>query len=357
MNVRTGLAVAALGLVALPLMSDLGARGAATGGVGVTREEANAALIAEIAAAHGLSAAQKERVSAIFAASEAIGQGNPSVTRHPMSVAECQQRESVAGVSFKDAASERICGGPYMAPLYDPATQKPSDATSCIDQLEVPDIPCAYPVVWTRASEAADLCEAMGKRMCDAHEWEGACEGALEPPDYDFALVGGRSTASAQNRMRSAHNADYRADASHTWSYGPDYRLGVCGTGSVKTAGCNGGDWRGCGSNTYPAGAFPECKSALGVYDLNGNAAEHMNLPLAPDQMASAGSDTLGVTEMKGSWFIFDKVRAHEDWCRWRAPYWHGSKVEDPASHRNYHLGFRCCKSLDASSYLGPIEE
>jgi hypothetical protein len=49
---------------------------------------------------------------------------------------------------------------------------------------------------------------------------------------------------------------------------------------------------------------------------------------------------------MKGSWFIFDSYRAHEDWCRWRAPYWHGSRVMDPKSHENYHLGFRCCKTL-----------
>jgi hypothetical protein len=47
---------------------------------------------------------------------------------------------------------------------------------------------------------------------------------------------------------------------------------------------------------------------------------------------------------MKGSWFIFDTYRAHPDWCRWRAPFWHGSRVMDPQSHRNYHLGFRCCK-------------
>ena len=107
-----------------------------------------------------------------------------------------------------------------------------------------------------------------------------------------------------------------------------------------------GGGWTACGSNTYPTGAFPACRSALGVYDLNGNAAEHMNLPLDESQMASRGSQTLGYTEMKGSWFIFDTYRAHEDWCRWRAPYWHGSRVMDTHSHANYHLGFRCCKTF-----------
>ncbi|MBC7140050.1 MAG: hypothetical protein H5U17_15275, partial [Defluviimonas sp.] len=88
------------------------------------------------------------------------------------------------------------------------------------------------------------------------------------------------------------------------------------------------------------------CRSALGVYDQHGNAAEHMNLPLAPDQMASRGSTTLGVTEMKGSWFIWDTYRAHPDWARWRAPFWHGGRVMAADSHRNYHLGFRCFKTL-----------
>ena len=89
-----------------------------------------------------------------------------------------------------------------MAPLYDPRVEEPSDAKSCIDIFEFPNIPCTYPVVWTRAQEAAQICAAVGKRICDAHEWEGACAGALEPPDYFF----GRGSVAA---MRSAHNAKY----------------------------------------------------------------------------------------------------------------------------------------------------
>ncbi|MGA2882960.1 MAG: hypothetical protein ABSG13_28770 [Bryobacteraceae bacterium] len=104
--------------------------------------------------------------------------------------------------------------------------------------------------------------------------------------------------------MRAAHN---RSDAAtKSWSYGPEYQRGVCATSSQKTPGCNGGSWTGCGSNTFPAGDFPDCHSPLMVYDLNGNAAEHMNLPLNESQMSSLGSQELGYTEMKGSWFIFD---------------------------------------------------
>ena len=195
-----------------------------------------------------------------------------------------------------------------------------------------------------KTKEAAEICEAVGKRLCDAHEWEGACEGNLQPPDYRFDLAKGVAINTAVQRMRTAHNQKHGQQKS--WSYGKSFQKGVCAQNSTKAADCNGGDWKRCGSNHYPAGSFPECKSKLEVYDTNGNAAEHMNLPLNQTQMASRGSKELGVTEMKGSWFIWDKFQAHEDGCRWRAPFWHGSRVMDAHSHENYHLGFRCCKSL-----------
>jgi formylglycine-generating enzyme required for sulfatase activity len=304
----------------------------------------NELLFEQLQQTHGLDAEQLAAVRRIFARSGFLGQGNPAVARHPVTEAECRERVDDAGASYADPAFERICGGKYMAPLYDPARQKPEDAPACIDQFEFPDIPCTYPVVWVRAREAAELCEAVGKRICDAHEWEGACAGALEPPDYRFDLARGASPGAAIERMRQAHN---RADApAKSWSYGPEYRRGVCATSSHKSPGCQGGGWNLCGSNTFPTGSFPACRSPLGVYDLNGNAAEHMNLPLDASEMASRGSRQLGYTEMKGSWFVFDDFRAHEDWCRWRAPFWHGSRVMDAHSHENYHLGFRCCKTI-----------
>jgi hypothetical protein len=301
-----------------------------------SRQAQNDALLQQIQTVFGYSDAQMQKLRAIFANSSMIGQGNPAVTVHPMSPEECRARLDRSQTSYNNPRFEKICGSKYLAPLYDPKTQQPEDAKACIDQFEFPDIPCTYPVVWVRAREAEELCEAEGKRLCDAHEWEGACQGELGPADYDF----GTSVQAG----RYAHNARYAS--SKRWSYGPEYRSGVCATGSSKTAGCNGGEWGGCGSNTYPTGSFPECHSPLGVYDINGNAAEHMNLPTSPSEMTSRGSTTLGVTEMKGSWFVFDKIRAHEDWCRWRAPFWHGTRVMDQSSHQNYHLGFRCCRTI-----------
>jgi hypothetical protein len=311
---------------------------------GPALRQQNEVLLRALQQAHGLDDAAMQRIREIFERSGYIGQGNPAIARHPMTPEQCRLARERVPPRGDEAAFARICGGPFMAPLVDPARERAEDARACIDQYEFPDMPCEYPVVWVKAREAAQICTAMGKRLCDAHEWEGACQGALEAPDYRFDLARGVPESAAASRMRDAHNRAHAADK--RWSYGPAYRTGVCATGSQKTPGCQGGGWDACGSNTYPAGAFPDCRSPLGVYDLNGNAAEHMNLPLDPSQMASRGSAELGVTEMKGSWFIFDTYRAHEDWCRWRAPFWHGTRVMDLHSHANYHLGFRCCKTL-----------
>ncbi|MBI4768186.1 MAG: hypothetical protein HY787_26915 [Deltaproteobacteria bacterium] len=308
-------------------------------------QESNTHLLEQLKRSHGLSDRQIDALAQLFSESRYIGQGNPAVTEHPMTPQACQDKLDRLKVHYENQTFEKICGAKYMAPLYNPVREKAAEAKACIDQFEFPNLPCAYPLVWVRARQAAQICRAVGKRLCDAHEWEGACAGALLPPDYRFDLAGKVSPPAAIARMRQAHNKIH--EAHKTWAYGDHYEKRKCATSSHKTPGCTGGNWTACGSNTFPAGSFPDCRSPLGVYDLEGNAAEHMNLPLNERQMASRGSLELGYTEMKGSWFIFDTYYAHPDWCRWRAPFWHGSRVMDPDSHHNYHLGFRCCKSIE----------
>ena len=149
----------------------------------------NEALYQRLSQEHGLTTEQMTRIRGIFVKSGYIGQGNPKITRHPVTVEQHREKLAAAAVQYENADFEKICGAKYMAPLHNSATEKPADAKACIDQFEFPNIPCEYPVVWVRAKEAAEICEAMGKRICDAHEWEGACAGSLEAPDYRFDLA------------------------------------------------------------------------------------------------------------------------------------------------------------------------
>ena len=195
----------------------------------------------------GVSAVELQRIEAIFAASPVLGQGNPAISRHPMSRSECRRIRREAGVT---RALAPACGAPGMVPLFDPdAGETASDARVCIDQLEFPNVPCEYPVVQVRAREASQLCRAIGKRLCDAHEWEGACAGALHPASTEYAWARPRAEASwYHNYVRQK-----------VWAYGPEKDNALCATGSHITPGCPGGGWSKCGSNTYPAGACPAC--------------------------------------------------------------------------------------------------
>ena len=89
----------------------------------------NGALLERLAEVNHLSDDQLQRLSELFSRSSYIGTGNPAVTVHPMTVGECRAREQAAGMG-RDPVAEQICGGPYMRPLYDPATQTAEDATS-----------------------------------------------------------------------------------------------------------------------------------------------------------------------------------------------------------------------------------
>ena len=300
---------------------------------GGTLPERNAVLLTNMEHALGLSETQMTAVRAVFASSEYIGQGNPKVTRHPLTRAECLERRAKAP-SLPPA--DLRCGAPNMVPLYDPsAGETASKAKVCIDQFEFPNMECEYPVVWVRANEAQDLCHALGKRLCDAHEWEGGCAGALKSADSEYAF------GERRIMMSYLHNKSREI----TWAYGKEKNHALCATAAKKSPKCPMPSYTWCGTNDYPAGSFPECVSSLGVFDQHGNAAEHMNFPMKPEQLGSRGGS--GDTEMKGSWFIFLQAEAHEDDCRWRAPDWHVTRLDDKNSHRNYHLGFRCCRDLE----------
>jgi sulfatase modifying factor 1 len=299
---------------------------------GGTLAERNVALLTNMQRALGLGDEVIERIRAVFAASDRIGQGNPEVSRHPLTRTECLERRKAAKHL---APADPRCQAAHMVPLYDPSRgEGPENARVCIDQFEFPNLPCELPVVWVRANEAQTLCRALDKRLCDAHEWEGGCAGALEPAETEYAF------GERRIMMQYLHNQKRE----RIWAYGKEKDQSRCATGSQKSPRCSAGGFHLCGTNGYPAGSFPDCVSPLGVYDQHGNVAEHMSLPMKPEELGSRGGT--GATEMKGSWFIWSRLEAHEDDCRFRAPDWHATRVDDPNSHRNYHLGFRCCRDL-----------
>jgi hypothetical protein len=290
--------------------------------------EQREAMFARMRVVLGVTDEQVARMRAVLEKNAWAGQGNPEVTEHPMSRKECRERRAAAGVVDPP---DPACPHPNMVSV----PGRDGTPAVCVDRYEFPNVACDYPVTWVSAKHAHELCQAVGKRLCDAHEWEGGCAGKVLPVEEEYAF----------GRPRKEQKHFHNASREIVWAYGPEKDHTKCGTASTKTEECTtkGIGWGRCGSNTYPAGAFPACKSPVGVYDQHGNVAEHMNLPLKADQLASVPDGKLGETEMKGSWFIFQKYEAHDDDCRWRAPDWHASRVLVEDSHANYHLGFRCC--------------
>jgi formylglycine-generating enzyme required for sulfatase activity len=328
---------------ALPAVSAAPPEVAFSGLLSKDLKEQKAALLSLMKRDLALTPEQFDKASTIVNESRWISQGNPEITEHPMTRAECRAIREKAEQTAPLPKGDARCGHANMVPIYDPNQGESAEsARVCIDQYEFPNIPCEYPVVWVKADQAVELCKAVGKRICDAHEWEGACAGALLPAEKEYAF--------GQRRMmiEYLHNQVRK----QVWAYGPEKHHEKCATMSKKSATCTVIDWRLCGSNTYPAGAFPECRSSFGVFDQHGNAAEHMNMPLKPEELASRGG--LGETEMKGSWFIFSTYEAHPDDCRWRAPMWHKTRIDAPDSHRNYHLGFRCCSDIGGTPAPAP---
>ncbi len=138
------------------------------------------------------------------------------------------------------------------------------------------------------------------------------------------------------------------------YAYGDALDLEICHTNQGHRQPCVAKTaqtaWDTCTTDTEPSGSFPQCRSRFGVFDQHGNVAE---------VMMRRGSSTV-LTQLKGSaWFYRELARepkqpvpestpnkagAYPDQCNFD-PRWHVERIES-AWHVNYHLGFRCCKSL-----------
>jgi formylglycine-generating enzyme required for sulfatase activity len=99
-----------------------------------------------------------------------------------------------------------------------------------IDAFEYPNLLNGAPttkVTWTQAEQ---MCQAQGKRLCSDQEWEKACKGPLN----------------------------------HIYAYGDTFDPTFCGEGIMTE---------------YQSGQNPECRSGWGVYDLSGGMKEWTATP------------------------------------------------------------------------------
>lgn len=317
----------------------------------------------KVAVEHGLTQKQADAVKALLLSSEATRNiGTEDLTEifgihnavHPASRQSCIDKVLKTGLIQQNPQYEKTCGAKWMSPI--------PGSKVCIDQFEFPNIPCEYPMVWAPASFAKKICGAMGKRVCNSHEWEGGCAGRIDNNNpYRFDLGNLKARRSAYNSAREK-----------VWAYDwapefkghsprelcaiyspndPDMDPRLQGKTSQyynsigKSNACQqtNSDYNNCGSHTWPAGMKYKCVSDIGVYDMHGNVAEVVNFPQTEAGLANASGNT-DKTERKGAFFV---VRGdYPDDCRVRQPYEHFNEFATD-KHSFYQEGFRCCKDFE----------
>ncbi|HEU4407487.1 MAG TPA: SUMF1/EgtB/PvdO family nonheme iron enzyme [Polyangiaceae bacterium] len=252
-----------------------------------------------------------------------LNQGNAALARHAIDAAAC--RRGLEGLTLQTPEQRAVCGAENMVPIYRGGDA--AGARACVDLFEFPNVACELPFVWASPTQAKAMCEAQGKRLCAQDEWVLACAG------------------------------DPGGGPDRRYAYGDELDLAACNTnkpaasfgGPPCDAGTAADAFRTCRTNTEPAGAFPRCRSRFGAFDLHGNVAEIMT---------RRDDDGRAVSQLKGSAFFYADVarrpgealpprrrrETYPDHCA-HDPRWHVEPM-DRAWHVNYHLGFRCCKTV-----------
>lgn len=173
----------------------------------------------------------------------------------------------------------------------------------CVDTYEWPNRRGEKPITLVQWTEARRHCESVGKRLCDEEEWLFACEGeAMRPQVYGWVRDPSKCLIDRPYRKRSR--------ALKRWE--------PCHADPECRAHFEFLDQR------QPSGSFPECVNEFGVYDLNGNVNEWVNLP---------GKKYPDRSGLKGGWW--GPVRNR---CRPTVTF---HKEDD----WGYEAGFRCCKT------------
>ena len=249
-----------------------------------------------------------------------FSQGNRAIAKHSIGPRACL--EGLRDVVLQSPEQRARCGSDGMVPVWERGGSIET-ARYCIDLFEFPNKACELPFVFITPAQAVRVCHADGKRLCTQDEWNLACRG------------------------------DPGGGADRVYAYGDEMDLAVCNTNKSRATGptCDVSSseklWTTCGTNTEPSGSFPRCRSRFGVFDQHGNVAEIMT--------RFEPADGKMYTQLKGSAFFYVDVAKkptdpggywskYPDQCNFD-PRWHVEKLEE-SSHMNYHLGFRCCKTV-----------
>ncbi len=149
---------------------------------------------------------------------------------------------------------------------------------SCMDRYEAPNVEGGRPMVMQSALDAQEWCGERGKRLCTEWEWDWACSESGGPCNNDKRwMEWDRKTANSKSEVA---------------------RL-----------------WQGSAS-----GAYRECRTPSGIFDLRGNVEEWV----------VAYEDRDWPYTLKGGWWA--KVTP----C-------HRSNDAHEPSFKFYETSFRCC--------------
>lgn len=171
----------------------------------------------------------------------------------------------------------------------------------CIDRYEFPNKKGELPALLVSWTSAKKQCEALGKRLCTVDEFNFACEGEEMLP-YTNGYV--------RDPQKCSIDKEYRKREKKLYPYEKCMSRPDCKAHLEKL------------DQRLPAGSMPECVSPFGVYDMNGNINEWVEIP---------GKEYPDRSGLKGGWW--GPVRNR---CRPTVDFHH----EDDYG---YEEGFRCC--------------
>lgn len=224
---------------------------------------------------------------------------------HPEYEADLKRkaRAEAKGQKYKSTVSERCLE--YASPTKCLSSER-IPMRFCVDRYEFPNEKGAIPSLLISWTEAKAKCESLGKRLCTEREFNFACEGEEMLP-YTYGYV--------RDPEKCSVDKAYRKRTKKLFRYEKCMQRPACKDHLAEL------------DQRLPAGSLPACVSPFGVFDMNGNINEWVEIP---------GKKYPDRSGLKGGWW--GPVRGR---CRPTVDF---HKEDD----FGYEEGFRCCSDAAA---------